>query len=345
MNLNELKQILQEHLSDDLVLIVGSGLSAACGLPTMSDLADHLIANPHDGMTDNQLALWTTLCQMLENGIDLESALTKVKLDEILELHIINQTANIIEEHEKIVITDVISNGNLLPLSSLIENLIVTSKSLPIITTNYDRLIELAAESVGIYLDTSFIGQVVGRFDPSASRESLGFAITTRTKRGVKRTYRPHVKLFKPHGSLDWHTQGDEPIRCTLNPDLPRLMITPGSSKYVRGYEQPFDQHRAEANKAVDRAARFLVVGYGFNDQQLETHLRPRLRNGIPCVVLTRSLSQSGAELMTESPNLLTLTDASGPGGPATRISSATNEEVIPNIGIWDLANFVEEVL
>ncbi len=42
VDLHEVKEQLQQHLTDGLVTIVGSGLSAAEGLPTMSKLEAHL---------------------------------------------------------------------------------------------------------------------------------------------------------------------------------------------------------------------------------------------------------------------------------------------------------------
>ena len=39
MHIGEIKKRLQEHFTDGLVTIVGSGLSVACGLPGMRELA------------------------------------------------------------------------------------------------------------------------------------------------------------------------------------------------------------------------------------------------------------------------------------------------------------------
>lgn len=52
MDLHELKLHLQNHLTDGLVLIVGSGLSAALGLPTMERLAGHLLEHPPADLTN-----------------------------------------------------------------------------------------------------------------------------------------------------------------------------------------------------------------------------------------------------------------------------------------------------
>src|SRR5690606_14272540 len=90
--------------------------------------------------------------------------------------------------------------------------------------------------------------------------------------------YRDRVKLFKPHGSFDWFLGDSSPIRYCGELALPRHIITPGSNKFRNGYESPFDKHRERANESIDHASRFLIIGYGFNDDHLETHLKPKLR-------------------------------------------------------------------
>ena len=49
MELDALKKRLQEHLTDGLVTIVGSGLSIAEGIPGMGELASHLLATLRRG--------------------------------------------------------------------------------------------------------------------------------------------------------------------------------------------------------------------------------------------------------------------------------------------------------
>ena len=42
LELNELKTFVQQHFTDGLVVVIGSGLSAAEGIPGMPALANHL---------------------------------------------------------------------------------------------------------------------------------------------------------------------------------------------------------------------------------------------------------------------------------------------------------------
>jgi hypothetical protein len=64
-------------------------------------------------------------------------------------------------------------------------------------------------------------------------------------------------------------------------------------NKFRSGYESPFDKHRERANEEIDRASRFLILGYGFNDDHLETHLKPKLRAGRPTLLITLQVSEA----------------------------------------------------
>lgn len=75
MTVDELKRQLQQHLSDGLVTIVGSGLSAATGLPTMGDLANHLIKNMPSRLSGASKDSWDRIAQAISKGVGLEPAL------------------------------------------------------------------------------------------------------------------------------------------------------------------------------------------------------------------------------------------------------------------------------
>lgn len=345
MLLGELKRRLQDHLTDGLVIIVGSGLSAHLGIATMSEVASHLQGNPPPALTTETRDQWKSVCDELTKGKDLETALNSVDLAAPVEEHIVRATAQLIEQQEYSIFQKAIAGHIKLPLGELFRHLAATASSIPVITTNYDRLIELAADVVNIGVDSMFSGQVMPRFDPSMSREALGYAAHTRKRDDIQRKYRKHIRLFKPHGSVDWYSHNDIPVRSSVSVDLPRLMIAPGKTKFVRGYEQPFDAHRNGANEAVDRAARFLILGFGFNDQQLETHLRPRIKTGRPCVIMTKVLTPNAAAVVSSSPDVLALSEGEMAGRKGTALTSDRTNAFYPGISLWNLATFLEEVL
>ncbi len=119
-------------------------------------------------------------------------------------------------------------------------------------------------------------------------------------------------------------------------------MITPGSSKYLRGYNPPFDRHREEANHAIDHAARLLCIGYGFNDPHLQTHMAPRIREGIPTLMVTRTLSDTARDLATQGADVIAIERRKAGG---TYIHTSDERHELAGSELWTLDGFIEEVL
>jgi hypothetical protein len=126
---------------------------------------------------------------------------------------------------------------------------------------------------------------------------------------------------------------------------VPRLVITPGLNKFRNGYESPFDRHRDRANGAIDNAGCFLVVGYGFNDDHLETHLTPRIKSGIPSLMLTCTLSGNALKLARDHANVIAIQHGSEGGKDGSWVFVKTMKFFVPDLALWDLGVFVSEVL
>ena len=306
MDVGKLKQRLQEHFTDGLVTIVGAGLSVAEGIPGMAALADHLQQNVPHQLDPGSRPLWEQISEELANGTDLENALLRHSPDPAMEAVIVELTANLILDAEMAVIEKVISGKHTLRFSRLLAHMLKPNTGIPVVTTNYDRLIEVAAEAVGLGVDTIFFGQHVGHLDSKQSQFSLCRGVTQRPK-AVHLAYIDHLVILKPHGSLDWYLHNHDPVRCPLPLKHQRLIITPGLNKFRDGYERPFDAHRERANKEIDRAARYLIVGYGFNDDHLQTHLEPQLKSGKPSVLITHSLSAKAKALISQCDGMTAL--------------------------------------
>jgi len=314
VDLHELKLLLQSHLGDGLVTIVGSGLSCAEGLPGMTELAGHLQATMGDGLTPDDAAQWAKLAPIIAaNG--LEAALLA---------HTPTRT---------------------LRFTRLLAHLIKPQNGLPVVTTNYDRLIEIGAEEAGLGADTMFVGSFAGALDEQESRWSFCRNVSLRTNKQVIYRFRPRVKVFKPHGSLDWYHRDGKPVRYAGDLASPRLIITPGLNKFRSGYESPFDRHRDRANAAIDAAARFLILGYGFNDDHLETHLTPRIRSGVKTLLLTRTLSPNAMKLANDCANVVAIQRAVVGGKEGSSFFVNKAECQIADVGWWELDTFISEVL
>lgn len=261
-----------------------------------------------------------------------------------LESAISAATANLIEVRE-LAVFERVFGGERLPLARLLNHQLKPDTGIPIITTNYDRLVELAVESAGLGADTGFVGGIYGEFNQREAQLSFCRSVIQRGKRATLQ-YRKRAVISKPHGSIDWYLRGGKPVRYygSLR-GVQRLMITPGRNKFRSGYESPFDAHRERANKAIDAAARFFIAGYGFNDDHLETHLVPAIRSGVPALILAKSLSHAAYDLAMACPNVTALDSAESSGHEAIRVIRGSAVCVLPNAAWWNLENFVSEVL
>ena len=243
MELSDLKQRIQDHFKDGLLLVVGSGLSVAEGIPGMGRLTEYLQEHVPHGLATASSANWNVINDQLDSGLGLESVLLAHPLDEELESKILEHTTSLMLEAEANVIKRVIAGKQTLRLSRLFKHMLKPNSGIPIVTTNYDRLIELSAELVGLGVDSLFAGNQFGKLDSNNSKFGLCQGLIQRRK-SVHLKFAEHTVVLKPHGSLDWFLHNDEPIRCPLPLDLNRLIITPGLNKYRGGYDRPFDAHR-----------------------------------------------------------------------------------------------------
>lgn len=343
MDLHELKLLLQRHFSDGLVTVVGSGLSCAEGLPGMIEVANHLQSVIGNELDPADAELWTELAPLV-GAKGLEAALLQMAPTPALETAIVAHTAALIASHERDIVAQVFAKTKTLRFTRLLSHLLKPQTGLPVVTTNYDRLVEIAAEEAGLGVDTMFVGQFAGVLNEQESRLSFCQDVSVRRKQ-VQWRYRPRVNVFKPHGSLDWYHRDEKPVRYSGELSSPRLIITPGLNKFRNGYESPFDRHRERANSAIDRASRFLIIGYGFHDDHLETHLTPRIRNGTPTLLVTQALSQNAMRLASECANVVAIhrTVVGGREGSSVFVNKA--EIQIPDLALWDLDTFISEVL
>ena len=111
MNLFELKRHLQEHFTDGLVLVIGSGLSVAEGLPGMGALARHLLANVPQLLQDPTSQPWSTIAADLTKGTDLETALLNTAPDESVEAAIMKMTGELIHDAEQKTVQEVLDGA------------------------------------------------------------------------------------------------------------------------------------------------------------------------------------------------------------------------------------------
>ncbi|WP_341773025.1 hypothetical protein [Burkholderia multivorans] len=141
-------KLAQECINNAPIVVLGSGASAAHGIPGMFQLGEHLKNSnlPADANEADRKS-WKTFCEGLET-LDLESALTQVVLTEAMTRHVVWTTWDFLNPYDLKVFEQLIANRRLLPLTRLFQHLFrSTVTDVQVVTPNYDRIAEYAAEA------------------------------------------------------------------------------------------------------------------------------------------------------------------------------------------------------
>lgn len=288
-DLDRMLEFAQEALALTPVLILGSGASAAHGVPGMWPLATALNAAPGvSAPTAEEAGQWSAFKAELAGGKDLEAALGAVRLTDRQTAYVADVTRAFLLDHDEAVFKKVVSDRRALPLSRLYQHLFrSTHRIIDVITPNYDRLAEYAADAAGVIHFTGFTsGYLQTRTQAHAPRPTGGDGGRV-------------VNIWKVHGSLDWFEDVDHQIigvrGCRGTPDgFTPLMITPGIDKYRLAHLEPFRTIFGCSDAALEKARSYLCVGYGFNDQHLQTKLVERCDvDAVPIIVVTKNLSDT----------------------------------------------------
>ena len=280
------------------LLFFGTGTSCALdrrlGMPKLTEFLKQEMA----GETD-----WPQIQSDLEGGRSLEEALTGVGLSANTKSRIQRATGDYIARIDREVRDDVLLGkkpwvGERL-VKALVQRLPPLNPCLPIVTANYDMLIEYACARHGIRYTTGFYGEMIRTWNWEQAKDSLNQCRLSREgkKTEVRINPLPRIELFKVHGSINLFTQtsANRQIECDLwsqtVPDgLERVIAAPGDQKYEQ-YASIVDT-AAQASRAEKETMAFAVMGYGFNDPHLHDRILGRVRSeDCPLLILTRELA------------------------------------------------------
>lgn len=293
MTLDELAKLCQSCAQNNPVIVLGSGASIPHGIRGMGDLSEWLRDNVHAEAGPEEDA-WVLVRTALHAGDDLETALENKQLPESLILKIVRSTWDFISKDDYSLLKSAINNETIFPLQSLFAGLFrSTNRNIHVVTTNYDRVAEYAADSGGFIHHTGFLPGYLRRKEGA---EALIF------KQGVNSA--KTVTVWKVHGSLDWFLPNDgEPICLPMTNELPEglvpLIVTPGVSKYQRTHDEPFRSAIQGADRILKAASAFICIGYGFRDSHIHPKLVTRCRvHDTPILVATHTLTDKAKEFL-----------------------------------------------
>ncbi len=272
MELEDLAKQCQSCAQKNPVIVLGSGASIPHGIRGMGDLAVWLRENVEAAEGD-ELDQWLLVKTALANADHLEAALENKTLPDSLVVKIVRSTWDFIAQDDYSLLKSAIKTETVFPLRSLFTGLFrSTNRNIHVVTTNYDRVAEYAADSGGYIHNTGFLPGYLRRADGA---ENLIFKQGT----NVART----VTVWKVHGSLDWFLDPHGgvmslPMTSELPDGLVPLIVTPGVSKYQRTHDEPFRSAIQGADRVLSAATAFICVGYGFRDSHIHPKLMTRCR-------------------------------------------------------------------
>lgn len=335
-------QLGRACLAEMPVLILGSGASVPFGLPTMQCLARHLSkSDPPPPDTEHPQTLWNNFLSELKNGVDLESALHNCNLTEGLTDHIVNETWSLISAADQALFEKLIIGRSMLPLSRLYRHLFnSTHRTLSVVTTNYDRVAEYAADCAGFSHYTGFTNGYL-------RSTALDGEAYQRPRTTASRT----VNVWKVHGCLDWFRSDLNRVTAAhlaraIPPTLSPAIIAPGIAKFEKTHQEPFRSIITRADAALRRASAYLCIGFGFNDEHIPPVLLERWQQGDALlVIITKKLSEAARRLLDRSTGNRFLAIEESGTGTLVWSHDYPSGELLENQDLWSLDSFLDKII
>jgi len=330
------QQCFQHHP----VIILGSGASIVHGLRGMTDLAQYLINNLQTDY-EEEADSWLLIRNGLAHGDGLEETLLSNAAPQSLVEKIVRLTWNAIMEDDLKLMERAAQGKEQFSLSSLLQGMFKsTHMEAHIVTPNYDRVAEYAADIAGFFHTSGFSHGIIRNRETNSS-------ITLHRGAHPERA----IRIWKVHGSLDWFE--DHNGRVISLPSLGQLpdkftpmIVTPGVSKYERTHDEPFRSAIQGADRALEQAPSFLCVGYGFRDRHIQPKIvdKCRVRN-IPIVILARTLTSEAKAFLKNSAGQAYM--ALEMDGDGTRVYFPENPEgvTVAQPNLWSFDSFNNMVL
>lgn len=327
---NKFAQIIQKYLEKLPLVIFGTGATIPYGLPSMWALADRIKANVSSSQKE-----WVKFVRDLDSGMDLESALQKNQLSQDITFKIIYETWNFINEKDLEFFSKIVEDSLLFPIKTLFVKLLQSHpKHIKVITTNYDRIAEYAADLSGSLTDTGFSGRYYLNFNQGYQ--------TFPTNQNC-------VEILKVHGSLDWFSKEDNiafsiPLSTKIPENTIPLIVTPGIIKYQQTHLEPYRTVINKADEAIIQASCYLCIGYGFNDEHIHPKLIQQLKQkNKPIVTVTKELSENGKKLLLNNPVKAIAIEEGGINKTKIHFFEDKNYKVeIIDGNYWQLEHFME---
>jgi hypothetical protein len=303
----------------------------------MQMLAEHLLTTINNNPTG-----WDEFSKRLDETKDLELALHDVDLLESTVESLVSATWEIVSEKDSKFYKELLNGPVAFPLADLFKYLLATADAhLRVVTTNYDRLAEYAANYVGAYVSTGVTAGWLQRFVPAS----------VTNERPPNSGYDGHVAVLKVHGSLDWfRNKTDNAVGVPLAKEIPQdtnpLIVTPGTTKYREVHKDPFRTVMSAADSVLRDANCYVCVGYGFNDEHVQPILVERvMKHDIPLVLVTRTLTDNARQAFLTCPPKKFLFIEKSEEGTMVYNPEHPDGTLLEDVSVWQLDIFMDLII
>lgn len=150
-----------------------------------------------------------------------------------------------------------------------VSHLVKTPSKLTLVTTNYDTLIEDAADSIEYTVMDGFTFTHRPHFDSDMFEWNLVKDIENIKTRELE--YKKNIiNLLKLHGSLTWERNEKGIFRKEKGEVAEPIMIFPSSNKYMQSYQEPYFELFTKFQELLKRPNTLLITtGFSFADNHI----------------------------------------------------------------------------
>lgn len=150
-----------------------------------------------------------------------------------------------------------------------VAHLVKAPNKLTIVTTNYDTLIEDAADEMGYTVMDGFSFSHRPYFD--SDMFEWNFVKDIENIKTNELEYKKNIiNLLKLHGSLTWERDDRGIRRKEKNEVVKPIMIFPSSNKYMQSYQEPYFELFTKFQELLKRPnTLFITAGFSFSDDHI----------------------------------------------------------------------------
>lgn len=325
--MENLKEILATP--KQIGLLLGAGVSKACGLPNIEDITKMAKA----GITNAKFN------ELLDDKDTVENILNKTQQLRVLLKS--GKEINSLKEQDIIDIEKAIKEIIFKELSIEIDtdnfynlvlwlNFINRDYEKEIFTLNYDLLVEKALERASLPYFSGFIGNVKPFFITDSVDDFQGVY--------VKQSW---VKLWKLHGSLNFVKDTNDKIYIDNSGSsvAENLLIYPSMDKYLSSRKAPYISYLDRLRKyLVDKEKIVFVLGYSFGDDHINEVIVNGLNNNHRLSVIAFAFDdvtfKQGISLLGNYPNFSIYTEKK-------KYSNRRESDFDSTTNIGDFNNFI----